>query len=269
MLIRTFYLNERKTVCLRAYLLDRIGGISFTDARPAVLICPGGGYTNVSDREAEPIAMQFLARGFHAFVLTYSVHKRHPQPLINAAWALANIRTRAKEYRINPEQIAVVGFSAGGHLAGHLASTWQDPMLSRHVGMPGTMFRPNAAVLCYPVISAVTKPHEGSFQELLGPSPSREKQLEVSLEYRVTSSMPPTFLWHTATDDCVPAENSLVLARACVAHKVPCELHLYDEGPHGMSDCSRATAYTPAQNNPHCAEWLPLAMTFLEKYMRG
>lgn len=267
MITKTFYLNERKTVSLRAYLLDDIEGVPFCQARPAVLICPGGGYAYVSPREGEPIATHFLSMGFNAFILTYSVNKHHPQPLINAAWAMANIRMRHKEYGIDPNKIAVCGFSAGGHLAACLATMWADPELCRYVNISPRLMRPDAAVLCYPVISGVTRPHIGSFQALLGENPTQAELLSLSAETRVTPETPPTFIWHTADDGCVPAQNALVMAHACIKNKVPCELHVYDSGPHGLSDCAKASA--PAQTHvlPHCAQWIPLAMEFLQKYM--
>lgn len=267
MRIRTYYLNERKTVSLKAYLLDNISGLSFCASRPAILICPGGGYEFLSDREGEPIAMQFLARGFNAFVLDYSINKRHPQPLINAAWALANIRMRYKEYSVDPNKIAVCGFSAGGHLAGSLATMWNDPTLSHYISMPAKSFRPNAAVLSYPVVSGVTMPHKGSFDVLLGADASFAERANLSLESRVSADTPPMFIWHTGDDGCVPPQNSLVLASACFEHKVPCELHIYDEGPHGLSDCYKTTATSPAHDSPHCAAWIELAATFLRKYL--
>ena len=268
MIIKTYHLNERKTVSLKAYLLDRIRELPFCDSRPAILILPGGGYEFVSDREAEPIALQYLARGFNAFVLTYSVGKRHPQPLINAAWAMANIRMRYRDYHIDPDKIAVCGFSAGGHLAGLLAATWNDPLLMRYISMPSPSFKPNAAVLCYPVVSGVTSPHTGSFEQLLGPDPDRAELESLSLERRVTSDMPPTFLWHTADDAVVPAQNSLVLADALIKRHIPCELHLYDKGPHGLADCYKTTAMSHEYESPHCAAWVELSAEFLRKYMK-
>ncbi len=267
MTVKTFYLNERKTVTLKAYLLDEISGLAFTKARPAALIFPGGGYEFVSDREGEPIAMQFLAKGFNAFVLTYSCCKRHPQPLINAAWALANIRMRHKQYGIDPGKITVCGFSAGAHLAASIATMWKDSELCSYVNISPKLMRPDAAVLCYPVISGVTMPHVGSFEQLLGKNATREQLLKLSCEYRVTSETPPTFLWHTADDGCVPAQNSLVMAHACIKNNVPCELHIYDSGPHGLSDCYKTTAWDENHVRPHCGEWIDSAVEFLRKYL--
>lgn len=268
MVVKTFYLNERKTVVLKAYLLDNISGLEFCSARPAVLIFPGGGYTMVSDREGEPIAMQFLARGFNAFVLTYTVNKKHPQPLINAAWALANIRMRHKEYSIDPNKIAVCGFSSGGHLAASISTMWDEPFLNRYVGIAPRILRPDATVLSYPVISGVVTPHMGSFDVLLGEKASKSQRMTLSAEKYVNEHTPPTFLWHTATDDLVPAQNSLVMANALIKNKVPCELHIYDDGPHGLADCYKTTAWHDMFVDPHCGAWIDGAITFLQKHLQ-
>lgn len=268
MTVKTFHLNERRTVTLRAYLQDRMENVAFSAARPAVLILPGGAYEVISPREGEPIAAHFLAQGFNAFVLTYSTQKRHPQPLINAAWALANIRMRYKEYCIDPNKIAVCGFSAGGHLAATLSTKWNDPELGRYVNISPRLMRPDAAVLCYPVVSGLTRPHTRSFEVLLGSDPSRSELLALSAEHHVTPDTPPTFIWHTAEDDVVPAQNALVMAHACIKNHVPCELHVYDSGPHGAADCTKVTASSDFQINPHAARWVDEAMAFLRKYLR-
>ncbi len=122
-------------------------------------------------------------------------------------------------------------------------------------------------MLCYPVISGVTSPHEGSFKVLLGDEPSRSDLSRLSLENRVTPKTPPIFIWATANDASVSAHNSLVMAKACISNKIPMELHLFDEGPHGSATCDKPTARDNNDITPRVREWIPLSVQFLNKYM--
>jgi acetyl esterase/lipase len=225
--------------------------------RPAVLIFPGGGYTFTSDREAEPIALRFNAAGFHAVVLRYRVAPhRHPAPLEDAEAALSLLRAKAGEWRVDPGRIAVCGFSAGGHLAASL-------------GLLGRI-RPNAMILCYPVITGGPFAHSGSFENLLGEEASGPLREELSLERRADSSAPPAFIWHTYADEAVPVENSLLLASALRGAGVPFELHIFPEGSHGLSLAEAETdSGRGAEIDPHVARWMPLCLEWLEGLFRS
>lgn len=268
MTIKTYYLNNEKTVSMRAYLLGQVESLEWCRKRPAILILPGGGYGYCSEREAEPIAMHYLSEGYNAFILNYTCNKKYPAAFVNAAYALLKIRLRAEEFGIDPEKIAVWGASAGAHLAGCLATMWNDRMILETLGCAPETLRPNAAVLCYPVISGITNPHIDSFKVLLGENPTHGELSRLSLENRVTPKTPPVFLWCTANDDCVPAQNSLVFAKACVSNGVPCEFHMFDEGPHGLSTCDKVTGWNDYFFRENCKQWIPLSMKFLEKYMK-
>ncbi len=268
MTTKTLYLNNRRTAYVKAYLLDKIDNIAFCHKRPSVVIFPGGGYEFCSDREGEPIALQYLAKGFNAFVLYYTTNKQYPSAFLDAAYAFYKIRQRAEQFSIDPEKMAVVGMSAGGHLAGCLATMWNDVTINKTVGCQPHEIRPNAAVLCYPVISGITSPHIGSFDVLLGKKAPRSELSRLSLENRVTPKTPPVFLWHTADDDCVSAHNSLVMAKACISNKVPVELHVFDHGPHGLSDCSKSTGWHSEFYETDCKQWIELSVKFLEKYLK-
>lgn len=265
--IKTFYLNSEKTVIMKAYLLGQVESIEWCKKRPAILILPGGGYQYTSEREAEPIAMHYLAEGYNAFILYYTCNERYPAAFMNAAYAMYKLRMRADEFGIDRNKIAVWGASSGGHLAGCMATMWNDDNMLETLGAAPEDIRPNAAILCYPVISGITNPHKGSFDVLLGKDASHGELSRLSLENRVSPKTPPIFLWCTANDDSVPAQNSLVMAKACVSNKVPVELHMFDEGPHGLATCDKVTGWNDHFYLPGCKTWIELSIKFLEKYM--
>ncbi len=200
--------------------------------RPAVLILPGGGYNHVSAREAEPVALRFLAQGYNAFVLRYSVYpSRFPTALREAAMAMKYIRANAGEYEVNPHMVAAIGFSAGGHLCGTLGTLFDSPEVA-DIASPECL-RPDALGLCYPVAVSWGRTHTGSFERLLGNDPAQWQRL--SLDHLARADMPPTYLWHTRTDEAVPVRNSLVLAQAMEEKGVDFTLRVYRNGPHGLS----------------------------------
>ncbi|HZJ83397.1 MAG TPA: alpha/beta hydrolase [Clostridia bacterium] len=234
--------------------------------RPCVLICPGGAYGFTSPREAEPIAMQFNAAGFHAFVVYYSVApKRHPQPLMDLSRAMCIIRHRSDEWNVDPDKIAVCGFSAGGHLAASLGVHWNKPYLEEVSGIEIGMNRPNALILSYPVISSGDYSHEGSIKNLLGDDLTKPHLLEeMSLELNISEWTPPTFLWHTFDDDAVPVENTLLFAQGLRKKNIPFELHIYPHGPHGLSLANDETDDGNMGSYPHVATWMSLCIEWLE-----
>lgn len=236
--------------------------------RGAVLVCPGGGYGETSEREAEPIALQFNQAGFHAFVLYYScAPNRHPQPIQDATRAMCLIREHAEEWQVDADKIAVCGFSAGGHLAASLGVKCDFPECQAVPGMEKGKNRPNAMILCYPVILE-GKPYVnyGTLENLVGEEEAKklDVQLEHSLERFVTKETAPTFLWHTVDDGCVPVESSLQFATALQENKVPFEMHLYPSGPHGLS---LATSEMNGEGGilPHVATWMGLCLEWLKE----
>lgn len=250
-----FFDNQSTDATLTAYICDTVEDIEFTFNRPAVLVIPGGGYRWCSKREAEPIALKFLAAGYNVFVLNYTLPAVFPMPLREAEWAMEIIRKNAKEFFIDKNKIAVCGFSAGAHLAGMLST------------MSENKFTPKVCVLSYPVIDGVEYAHKGSFDWLLGEDADENKRREFSLQNKVTSITPPTFIWHTANDDTVPVQNSLLYAKALADNNIPFELKIYDSGIHGLSTCEVQTANYDGHINPHCAGWFNDALKFLKKYL--
>lgn len=208
--------------------------------RPCMLICPGGGYGMCSERESEPIALNLLSDGFNVFVLNYSVDPhRFPSQIREVAASVEMIYSNAEEWNCDTSKIAIMGFSAGGHLAAHY-STMFDCKEVREVFPESKCV--NASVLCYPVISAdFSKTHQGSFFNLLGHKPDKDEEKYFSCERNVKDTTPPAFIWHTAEDGCVPVANSLIYAKALTDNKVPVELHIYPFGGHGLSTCDEQT----------------------------
>lgn len=204
-----------------------------------MLVVPGGGYAMVSPTEGEIVAKRFYEAGYQAFVLTYTTNMFRIAPvgrqaLADISRAVRCIRRHAKEWRVLSDSIACCGFSAGGHLVASLAVHYREQK-EENGGWAGVSNRPDAVVLCYPVITSGEKAHRDSFTLLLGEDAGTEQLAWASLEKQVTADTPPVFLWHTITDDAVPVENSVYFAEACHKAGVPCELHLFMEGPHGMS----------------------------------
>ena len=252
------------TAELTAYLQDS-GEECRIQKRPAVVICPGGGYEFCSFREGEPVAFQFLAEGCQAAVLRYSVlPARYPTALMQAARAMVLLREHAEEWNIDPDKIIVQGFSAGGHLAASLGIFWNRPFLGERLGVEAERIRPDGMILCYPVISSGEYCHGDSFVNLLGESYDALVD-EMSLEKQVHSQVPPAFIWHTFSDDCVPVENSLLFVMALRKQGIPTEFHMYPRGVHGLSLANSLTLSIQGHGiQEECQSWMALAKVWLK-----
>lgn len=251
---------------LTCYLPDNSTALQIS-ARPAMLVIPGGGYAFVSNRESEPIALAFTALGYNAFILEYSTAPEfgYPSQLIQVLAALKYIKDNSAQLAVNTGNIAVTGFSAGGHLAACAATLYNNPLALSALNAQADDLRPDAAVLCYPVISSGVNAHRPSFERLTADRPDKEELTDyLSLERQVNANTPPCFLWHTADDTAVPVQNSLLFAAALADNKVPFETHIYKSGPHGLSLSSPVTAVgKPTLINPRIAGWLNLAAEWL------
>jgi len=232
--------------------------------RPAVLILPGGGYHHVSQRESEPVALRFLARGYAAFSLEYSCAPfAFPVPLREAAMAVRYLRENAEAFGVDPDMVAAIGFSAGGHLCGMLGTLYDCPEVE-DLGEP-RLLRPDALVLCYPVAVSWGKTHAQTFDNISGGQEDLRKRL--SLDSLVRKDMPPVFLWHTRDDESVPCRNSLVLASALEAAEIPFAMHIYRKGVHGLStaDVQAYPAEKVPEVSPDVPGWPETAMDFLKE----
>ena len=252
---------------LELYLREKTYEFVNHDKRPLAIIFPGGGYHWLADREAEPIALQFVRAGFQACVLRYSVRKDEKNgpalgdtPLHEAACAIAYARAHADDWGIDPEKITVIGFSAGGHLAASIATLWNAP---ERTGVPAQECRPSAAVLCYAVMTAFGPTHPGSVRNLLGSDGPTERDALYSPDCNVTQDTVPCFIWHTKEDNTVPVEGALKMANALQNAGVPYALHIYTHGHHGLSLATAEVGEEPTA----VSSWFGIMLDWLE-YMK-
>ena len=241
MLVKTYNLTDDPDITLTAYIPDISEEMKNMKVKPSVLVLPGGAYKFCSDREAEPIALAYLAKGFNAFVLRYSLNEKSafPTPLNDASKALKFIRDNAAEFYTDPQKIAVIGFSAGGHLAAALSTMSDD--------------KPNACILGYPCILSST-------------SPILASPVESVTDY-VTDKTPPTFIFAASNDGAVPIENSLSYAEALNRNGISFELHIFEDGDHGFSlgtdvVCASQEAQERCKPNTY---WLDRSVQWLKK----
>ena len=234
--------------------------------RPTILLCPGGGYAMVSQREAEAIAVHFLPEGYNVFVLTYSVAVHHfPVQIREVAAAMELIYENAAQWNVDTDRIAIMGFSAGGHLAAHYSTSY-DCAEVREVFPESKAVQ--ASILCYPVITSIDgqgQAHRGTFLNLVGHFPlSEEENEKFSCNRLVSDRTPPAFLWHTAADNTVPVANSLLYAQALSEHNIPFALHIYPFGHHGLSTVDAQTNGELSPASLMAAEWLPSLKQWLK-----
>ncbi|MBR4220670.1 MAG: polysaccharide deacetylase family protein [Victivallales bacterium] len=224
--------------------------------RPVMLVVPGGGYACVCrSTEGTPIAERFASLGFQAFILNYRVApERFPKPQQDIFRAIKLIRANAKEWHVLKDNIAVVGFSAGGHLCISAGLLYDEVDASAGDAADAESARPDAVLSAYPVVTFLGKGHFGSGKNLLGDEYEARKA-EFSLETRVNENTPPVFLWHTVEDKVVPLENSLLYIDAMTRHNRPCELHVYQKGAHGQQ---------LGYGNEDIAGWPEQAVKFLK-----
>lgn len=232
---------------------------TISNPKGAIIICPGGGYTHLSPRESEPIAAAFCSVGWQAFVLHYSIGKNlGKKPLQELAEAVKEVRVHGKEMELEGKPLVVCGFSAGGHLAASLGVHWDDHTMFGS----DTMHRPDALILCYPVITAGQYAHQESIEALV----DQGDVSYFSLERYISKKTPPTFLWHTMADDTVPVQNTILFAQGLANHGVPAEVHLYPYGVHGLSLATDAVAEPEKGRlaDAHVANWFEQCTQWLD-----
>lgn len=259
--------GSNHTGLLTGYFLDNTEEIDERRIRPVILLCPGGSYAMTSDREAEAVAMQFLAAGCQVAILRYSVSpQRYPVALRQVAWCVAHLRKNSDKYHIDRNRVIIMGFSAGGHLAASYGVFWKKKeFLREELCVSAETLRPNGLILCYPVITSGKWGHKESFQNLLGKEYENLVE-EMSLERQVSGDTPPVFLWHTQLDTLVPVENSLLFFKALHEHNIPVEMHIYHEGDHGLSLANEETKCKSGESVvPACQNWISMAVQWVKR----
>ncbi len=296
-------IQGRDDVTLTTYILDDSSELAQGSPRPAVLICPGGAYLCCSDREGEPIAMAFLRMGYNAFVLRYSIaydgskdywdtdfahqeinpQKQHPQPMREIGLAFKCINDHADEWLVDSKRIAICGFSAGAHNCAMYSTHWSKPVITDYVGVDKEVLRPAACILGYPITDYIFMWNEVkkdpqaydyfgvSNRLVLGENWEDESiLLDMSPARIVDKDVPPTFIWSTSKDEMVPVANSSIYATSLAEAGIPFELHIFQDGGHGMSLCDQSTTCKGAkdtQMDRDAKVWIDLAQTWLEKYL--
>ena len=232
-------ITEQDVPSVTPYIID--------NAKTCVIICPGGGYAlKAFDHEGHQIAAWLNSIGISAFILDYRVNPyRHPAPVMDGKRAIRYARYYANKYGYDADKIGILGFSAGGHLAGSVGTYKGDFGYELQDDIDKESSRPDFMILCYPVVSFVHHHHHGSFLNL-SPEPTQAFAKKLSVENNVDSNTPPTFIWHTSGDAGVPVENSLILAMELSKHNIPFEIHTHKDGPHGQG---------LAPNYPYTAFW--------------
>ena len=245
--------------------------------RNAIIVCPGGGYTNLSEREAEPVALRYFAAGLNVFVLRYSVGAKAANcaPLIEACLAIKYLRDNCGALHVDPDHVFITGFSAGGHLAAWAGCRWHSPEVCAHLdGADPEICKPTATIPCYPVITSTPGcRHPGSFWVLNGMLKDdkgmildEEGMSRFSLEQYVDERTSPAFLWHTANDGTVPVQSSLFYAAKLAEYNIPFELHIYPQGPHGLALSNKETwVGSSAHYNQYVAGWIDLALHWISE----
>lgn len=272
---------NREDVKLTTFITEADPFLGNPVRRPAVIVCPGGGYKNCPRHgsEGDPAAMIFAADGYQAFVLEYSTadnalpeQTRFPAQLLDLGKAILMIREHAQEWLVDSEKISVVGFSAGAHLCGMLATMWHEKILSEYYNVPAQVFRPLSAILIYPVTDLrVQDEHrkrtgmmEDFYIPVLGEKNPEEKLLKAwSPVCHVSEKTVPIFLAAARDDALVPARQSLEMAAELQKNGVEYELHMFEYGDHGFALGRNIFEPFRHERSHACSQWIPMAKTFL------
>lgn len=248
MLHETINFTEDGRVNLKTYIHDDYqteNGTFFIQERPAIIVLPGGAYGFLADHEGEPVALTFMKEGFNTFVLNYSVgeYSSYPNPLIEISKAVWEVRSRAQEWHINPNQIVVMGFSAGAGISAMLGTQWHTKGLNEILNIPYGGNKPNAVVMGYGAASNTDLQKNADYIPPILGKIARDLTPELDIINYVSKETVPTFIWHTRYDQFVPSIQPLQLAQKFYEYDIPYELHMFEEGRHGMSVCNNLSSY--------------------------
>ena len=264
MIFKRVDIDLENNVYLNCYLHEN-PPIAFKEelSRPAVVVCPGGGYRLLCEREADPVALEYLAKGFNAFVLYYSINDaaEFPKPIIDLSLALKIVRQNAAEWNIIPDKIAVCGFSAGGHLAASLGVHWNLPEIAEKADCLNGENQPNALILAYPVITTRGW-MKSQLLRFIGNRDFEATEKLLDCSKNVGIHTPPSFLTHTFADGNVPVQESLEFARVLEENNIPFEMHIVPNGYHGMGLGNKETSH---YTDVSFGKWMELSILWLNR----
>lgn len=283
---------------LLTYVLDAQISSKVRKKRPAIIICPGGSYLFTATKEGEPVAFRFLAKGYHTFVLRYRTYYKervtdvnqtpsinetahYPEHVYDLMESIRIIKENAEEWCIDTENIFVLGFSAGAHVAASLGVKWDDDELLKRFDneVNSTLFKPKGILLCYPLLNIqglidnlekntdpIIKQQANVInQAVFGiPNPTKAQIDNAKIINCLRDDMPPVFLWHTYDDQITSAKDSAELVSELIRHNVHCEFHMFAQGKHGMALCDETSSSTLSDINKECAEWVKLADNWMK-----
>lgn len=289
MKIEVIHLQEGfSNATLTTYIQDSYLDNKFLGNRPAIIICPGGAYIGITEKETEPVALRFLSAGYHAFVLRYSTGTdlaRFPAPFIDVAKSILLVRENAKSWCVDPDKISICGFSTGGHVAATYSATWQEDYLAIALNADNQIFKPNTLLLGYPLLdlhkfktkNLIKNPEMQPLIEMIYSAaygtinPSKQLIDKWTPANRVGSQMPPTFLWMDAEDALVDVEEGLDFIKILSEKNIPYEFHVFEKGVHGLSLGDQRVGYSENEimktGNAH--KWVHLALDWLQGYKKN
>ena len=269
--LNKYYKNLKSNPLLTALCPENFKEIDLNRKRKCLLILPGGGYNYTSNRESDPIAFKFLSEDIACFILNYTVSPfEYPYPLVDVFAALSYIRRNKDKYHVDADKISVLGFSAGGHLAGITSCYHENEEYANYLGIELSEMKINGCLLAYPVISSEIG-HTISINNIT--QGKKELFQKMSVDKHITENFPKTFIWHTTFDQSVDVRNSLLLADQLALNKVFFELHIYPYGGHGQSLANR-TVYSNDSlddeqiiKHAYNTQWIDNAIHFIKEYI--
>lgn len=294
--IESLWNNEEKA-SYTMYLMDNSLEIEADRKHPAIVICGGGGFVYISEKEKEPVALHFLNNGYQAFVLNYTTKSTgdgaYPTPLFDLAKMVLTIRENADKWNIDPDNIFLIGFSAGGGICGSLATQWNEAFLAKKLNTTSEKLRPTAAVLAYPLIDfyyqnkkamegingdeIVEFKHEKmkksdlirmAIVAAVGEDTSSEALKEASPINHISKDTIPMFIWGTANDNMIFSNQLLMFAEQLGNNKIPYEIHVFENGKHASSISNYNSTPKGEDINTDIAMWLSMAMAFFNRHRK-
>lgn len=272
MLHETINLTADGRVNMHTYIQDMYKNVKAIK-RPAIIVLPGGAFSFLADNEGEPVALTFAKEGFSTFVLNYSIgdDSVFPNPLDDVSRAIWEVRRNADVWGIDPNQIALMGFSAGACVAAMSATQWNTPGLAERLHIPPEGIKPNAAVIGYGA-SLLSTIFDSMDENLVIPEPGKltaDRTPQVDVVNYVDTQTAPMFIWHNRYDQYVPVKNPLLLADKMEQYGLPFELHIFQSGKHGMSVNNNLTNPTGEGIDESVSSWVPLCTSWLTNLFRA